>query len=130
VGKGWDKLGLHANLDHAGDRSGHLYAQSQISLNLFGGCVHGGMPLRPFDIGASGGLILTHDQRELPALFEPGKECLAFRNQDEMLALLDHVLAAPAEFNAIAQAGRRRVQAQHTWSHRISRLQEFLRQHP
>jgi spore maturation protein CgeB len=122
VGKGWEKMGLRANSEHAGDKSGTIYAQSQASLNLFGGCVHGGMPLRPFDIGASGGLIVTHYQRELPALFEVGRECVAFRDKDEMLATLDRIMGAPAEFNAIVQAGRRRVLAEHTWSHRVRKI--------
>lgn len=128
VGKGWDQLGLQAFAEHAGERSGMCYAQSRASLNLFGGCVHGGMPLRPFDIGASGGLIVTHYQRELPSLFEVGKECLAFRTADEMLALLDRIKTAPSEFNTVAQAGRRRVLAEHTWAHRMRRvLQEAER---
>jgi hypothetical protein len=122
IGKGWDKLGLRANMEHAGEKSGVIYGQSQVCLNLFGGCVHGGLPLRPYDIGASGGLIVTHDQRELAALFEPGKECLAFRSEGEMLALLEKVRQSPAEFNALARAGRQRVLAEHTWGHRIARL--------
>ncbi len=122
IGKGWEKLGLHANMEHAGDKSGVIYGQSQVCLNLFGGCVHGGLPLRPYDIGASGGLIVTHDQRELPGLFEPGKECLAFQCVGEMAAIIEKVRKAPAEFNEIARAGRRRVLAEHTWGQRIKRL--------
>ncbi len=122
IGKGWDKMGLHANMEHARDKSGVIYGQSLSSLNLFGGCVHGGMPLRPYDIGVSGGLILTHYQRELPSLFEDGRECLSFRTPEEMIAHIDHVRAAPREFNAIALAGRKRVLAQHTWTHRMKRL--------
>jgi len=127
IGKGWDKMGLRANSEHAGANSGPIYLQTQASLNLFGGCVHGGMPLRPFDIAASGGLILTHYQRELPALFEPGKECLAFRTKEEMVDLLGQVNARPAEFNKIALAGRRRVLAEHTWGHRVQRLLDGAR---
>lgn len=122
IGKGWDKLGLRANGDHAGANSGQIYASSKISLNLFGGCVHGGMPLRPFDIAASYGLNVTHFQRELPALFEPGKECLAFGNESEMLALIDRVLAAPREYESVVEAGYRRVQADHTWTHRLKKI--------
>ena len=128
IGKGWDKLPslhggyLRANMEHAEEKSGHVYAQSQICLNLFGGSVHGGLPLRPYDIGASGGLILTHDQRELPSLFEPGRECLAFRTPEEMCGMMDEVRASPARFNEIALAGRRRVLAEHTWEHRMERL--------
>lgn len=122
VGKGWDKLGLRANADHAGENTGPIYAQSKASLNLFGGCVHGGMPLRPFDIAAAHGLILSHMNRELPELFEPGKECLAFSTPDELCAALDRILAAPQQFDAIVQAGHTRVLAQHTWRHRMAKL--------
>jgi spore maturation protein CgeB len=109
-------------MEHAGDKSGVIYGQSQASLNLFGGCVHGGLPLRPYDIAVSGGLILTHDQRELPSLFEDGRECLSFRTPEQMIAQIDRVRAAPREFNAVALAGRRRVLADHTWAHRLRRL--------
>ncbi|HEY4329571.1 MAG TPA: glycosyltransferase [Phycisphaerae bacterium] len=126
IGKGWDMLGLRANAEHATNKSGVIYGQSHMSLNLFGGCVHGGMPLRPYDIGVSGGLIVTHDQRELPALFEPGKECLAFRAKEEMWEIMDRVQKAPAEFNKVALAGRKRVLAEHTWDHRIETLMKQL----
>jgi spore maturation protein CgeB len=126
IGKGWEQMGLRANSQHAGTGSGLVYAQSKASLNLFGGCVHGGMPLRPFDIGASGGLIATHYQRELPALFEVGKECVAFKDVEGMMECLERVLAAPAEFNAMALAGRRRVIAEHTWGHRVKRILQAM----
>jgi hypothetical protein len=128
IGKNWDKMGLRANSEHAGENSGMVYLQSQASLNLFGGCVHSGMPLRPFDIGASGGLIVTHFQRELPDLFEPGKECLAFHTKEEMIELLTRVHAHPAEFNDIALAGRRRVVATHTWGHRVQAILRAVEQ--
>ena len=129
IGRGWEKLGLRANMEHAADKSGVIYGQTHVSLNLFGGCVHGGMPLRPFDIGASGGLMVTHDQRELHGerpLFEPGKECLTFRGKEEMLAIIDQVCRAPGEFNQVALAGRKRVLAEHTWGHRVKALLEGI----
>ena len=122
IGKGWEALKLRANSEHALDKTGLVYGLSKASLNLSGGCVHGGMPLRPFDIAASSGLLLTHYQRELPELFEPGRECLAFRNAPEMLEHLDHILARPADYNGIAQAGRARVRAEHTWSRRVEKV--------
>ena len=85
------------------------------------------MPLRPFDIAACNGLILTHYQRELPSLFAPS-ECLAFRTQDEMLHMLDRILSHPADFNPIARAGHQRLLAQHTWSHRVEKLLNAARQ--
>ncbi|MGN6367716.1 MAG: glycosyltransferase family protein [Phycisphaerae bacterium] len=122
VGKGWQNLGLLSQSEHAKTDSGLYYRRSQASLNLFGGCVHGGMPLRPFDIAASSGLLLTHYNRELPALFEPNKECLAFRTQSEMLDQLDRLLSHPADFNPLPLAAHRRLLSHHTWSHRLHSL--------
>jgi len=123
IGPDWDQLGLTAKKSHSGipDSRFH-YAAAQASLNLFGGCVHGGMPLRPYEIACSGGLIFTQYQRELPNLYEPGKECVAFRNTDEMLDQLDRILTHPADFNAVVRAGMARTMAQHTWEHRMKRV--------
>ncbi len=128
IGNGWDKIGLTAQSRHAQEKSGYIYVNSQVSLNLFGGCVHGGMPLRPFDIAASSGLLVTHYQRELPGLFDVGKECLAFRNADEMIAAIDRVLAAPQEFEAMVAAGRQRVLTEHTWMHRMEYVLQAARE--
>ena len=70
---------------------------------------------------------MTHDQRELPDLFEPGKECLVFASAEEMVEQMERVRKSPAEFNAVAQAGRRRVLAEHTWGHRIRKLMDLLK---
>jgi spore maturation protein CgeB len=126
IGKGWEQLGLRANGEHAGDKSGQIYAQSRASLNLFGGCVHGGMPLRPFDITASGGVLVTHYQRELPGLFEEGKECVSFRDGAGMVEALGRIEREPARYTAMAEAGRRRTLAEHTWEKRMSRVMEAV----
>ncbi len=128
IGKGWEHLGLHAIAEHANVDTGSFYQRARASLNLFGGCVHGGMPLRPFDIAASGGLLLTHYARELPTLFEPGTECLSFRTRDEMCEHLSHAIKRPADFNPLALAGRQRALAHHTWSHRVPKMLEAARQ--
>jgi len=126
IGKGWNALGLRANMEHAGEKSGVIYGQSQISLNLFGGCVHGGLPLRPFDIAASSGLILTHNQRELASHFAHGAECVVFNNKSELVAQIDHIRSHPKAYNEICKAGRRKVLSYHTWRHRLDALVKEL----
>ena len=126
IGKGWNALGLRANMEHAGEKSGVIYGQSQLSLNLFGGCVHGGLPLRPFDIATSSGLILTHNQRELPDHFTPGSECVAFNSESDLIAKIDHIRSHPETYNNICKAGRQRVLSCHTWGHRIEVLTDEL----
>ena len=123
IGKGWDALGLTPRAAHSGvPKAAEYYANSQVSLNLFGGCVHGGMPLRPYEIAASHGLIVTQYTRELPDLFEPGKECVAFGNVGQMLIAVDHILSYPRDFNHMVHAARKRVVAQHSWEHRMGRV--------
>ncbi len=93
-------------------------------MNLYGGCVHGGMPLRPYEIASSNGLVFTHYNRELPQLFEPDKECVAFRNEEEMLQKLDRILASPREYDRVVQAGRRRAFQNHSWEKRMERIMQ------
>jgi hypothetical protein len=120
LGKKWENVGLKSQGVHSGVPGANLYyATHKVSLNLFGGCVHGGMPLRPYDIASANGLIFTHYNRELPDLFEPGKECIAFHNPADMHDQLDRVLASPAEFDPIVVAGHRRMKEHHTWEHRM-----------
>ena len=123
IGKGWERLGLKAAKEHSGvPGAKDYYVQSRASLNLFGGCVHGGMPLRPYEIAAAHGLLFTQYNRELPSLFEPGKECVAFRDESAMRAGLEKILAAPGEFDRVVEAGRRRVVAEHTWEKRLEAI--------
>jgi spore maturation protein CgeB len=98
------------------------YGSHKASLNLYGGCVHAGMPLRPYEIASSNGLIFTHYNRELPNLFEPDKECVAFRNETDMMEELDRILTQPAEYNHVVQAGRRRAFQAHTWENRMAKV--------
>lgn len=123
IGKNWDKLGLRPLAEHSGlPHAAQYYANSQLSLNLFGGCVHAGMPLRPFEIAASHGLIFTQFNRELPDLFDLDKECVSFDNQEQMVEKIDHILNHPSDFDGVVQAGRNRVIHDHTWDHRMATL--------
>ena len=123
IGKRWERSGLSAAKESViGPDAGVIYSATKLSLNLFGGCVHSGMPVRPFDIAASNGLIFTQYNRELPDLYEPGKECVAFRDFGEMNAALDEVLANPKAFNRMVRAGHRRTLKEHTWKHRLDTL--------
>lgn len=127
VGGNWDKVNLRAEKDHSGVPGAKTYyASHKASLNLYGGCVHGGMPLRPYEIAASNGLIFTHYNRELPNLFEPGKECVAFKNEAEMLDQLDRILTHPADYNRVVGAGRRRVIQEHNWENRMRTVMQAV----
>lgn len=129
IGTGWERLGLTPVKDHGGiPDSRAYYAKSQASMNLSGGCVHAGMPLRPYEIACSGGLLFTQYSRELPGLFEPGKECITFRNAEEMIDAWEKIRAAPSEFDSVVQAGKRRAIVEHTWEKRMARILDLAKE--
>jgi spore maturation protein CgeB len=80
------------------------------------------MPLRPFEICCSGGLLFTQYNRELPDMFEIGRECVAFRTNEEMLTQMDRIVKSPAEFDAVVAAGRNRTLKDHTWDKRVQTI--------
>ena len=102
-----------------------LYAKSQINLG-FGGvegheetyCLKG----RDFEIPISGGLYLTEYHPELERVYDLGKEIVAYRGFDDLLANIRHLLADPQGAEAIRQAGFRRARRDHTWEMRFDRL--------
>jgi spore maturation protein CgeB len=102
-----------------------LYAKSRINLG-FGGvegheetyCLKG----RDFEIPMSGGLYLTEDHPELRGVYDLGKEIMAYRGFDDLLANIRHLLADPHKAEAIRQAGFRRARRDHTWEMRFERL--------
>jgi spore maturation protein CgeB len=129
VGKNWERVGLAAQKEHSGiPAAKDYYATSQASLNLFGGSVHGGMPLRPYEIACSHGLLFTQYNRELPSLFEPERECVAFRNVEQMIEGLDRILSHPADFDRVAAAGYRRASTEHTWEDRMKKVLQAAKQ--
>ncbi|UCC29670.1 MAG: glycosyltransferase family 1 protein [Phycisphaerales bacterium] len=113
----WDRKILHQRMRRV-----------PICLNLMKGCLETGLNLRHFEVTAYGGFMLTYHTPELPAYFEIGKECDAFRDEEELLQKIHHYLNHPDERRAIAAAGQRRVLSQHLYSHRVTRLVELLQE--
>ncbi|MEJ7810329.1 MAG: glycosyltransferase [Gemmatimonadaceae bacterium] len=81
---------------------------------------------RTFHIPACGGFMLHERTDEVLALFEEGRDIACYRDADEMIARIDHYLAADDERRAIALAGHDTVTAAHSWDHRV---REILSRH-
>ncbi|MEK6534530.1 MAG: glycosyltransferase [Thermodesulfobacteriota bacterium] len=102
-----------------------LYSKSRINLG-FGGvegheetyCLKG----RDFEIPMSGGLYLTEYHPELERVYDLGKEIVTYRDFDDLLANIRHLLADPQRAEAIRQAGFRRARRDHTWEIRFERV--------
>ena len=129
LGTGWDRSDP---LPRAGGGFGPdpkvVTPQTRASLNVMDGAVHGGMPAGTCESACAGVLLLTQYNRELPHLFEPGRECVAFRTADEMLAAIERIESTPAEFDAVVDNARRRVLAEHTWEHRMARVLQLAKE--
>ena len=59
-------------------------------------------------------------------LFTAGRDYLLARDGREMTEHLGHLLAQPERAQALAQAGRQRIEEAHTCGHRVDELLELL----
>jgi len=77
-----------------------------------------------FGATACGSLLLTNDLagNGQNHLFTPGIHLLSFRGGEDLPGLVQHFLFDTTERERIAQAGRRHVHAQHTYSQRMTDL--------
>jgi hypothetical protein len=99
-----------------------MYSKSRINLG-FGG-VGGGDELvclkgRDFEIPMAGGLYLTQYNPELESVYELGREIVCYRDTDELVERVKHLLAHPDEAERIRAAGYNRAIGEHAWVHRF-----------
>lgn len=78
-----------------------------------------GLNQRSFEPQACGAMVLHDALEDIERCFEPGKEILVYRNTDELNELYEKVLSDKAWAQSIADAGYKRVMAEHTYQHRL-----------
>jgi hypothetical protein len=102
---------------------GHVYSQSRI---VFNNSLAGDVNMRVFEATASGALLVTDAVANgLEELFSIGRELITYADDAELWAKLDYYLSpgkGEAERAAVAAAGMRRAQAEHTYAHRAEKL--------
>ncbi len=103
------------------DRMGGIYARHKVSLNVHARVVREGTNMRTFECAGYGIPQLVEYRSGIENYFEPEKEILFFRNEDEMVAQLRMLLNNSAGAQAMADAAHRRSLAHHTYKHRIAR---------
>ncbi|MCC7518165.1 MAG: glycosyltransferase [Verrucomicrobiae bacterium] len=82
--------------------------------------------LRDLEAPMAGAAYLTERTEDLPHLFEEGKEVLAYRTADELVAQAERMLEDPALRRRLRREGRRRALAEHTWERRFRDLFRHL----
>ncbi len=75
--------------------------------------------LRDFEVPMSGGFYLVERMAELAEFFTEGKEIACYSNREELAEKIAHYLAHDDQREAVAQAGRNRALADHTWHKRF-----------
>ncbi|MCW1967592.1 MAG: glycosyltransferase [Anaerolineae bacterium] len=79
-----------------------------------------------FETTGVGTLLVTDWRDNLPQLFTPGSEVLAYRSPDEAAELIRYYLTHDTEREAIAAAGQRRTLGNYTYAHRARQLVEII----
>jgi glycosyltransferase involved in cell wall biosynthesis len=115
-GEGWDEHGIPSRGLIFGDDVLAALSSAQASVVFFrtaGG--HGLVKVGLFDFAAAGALVVTNRSAEVARSFAYGREILGFETTDDLLDVIERVLARPEEAERIRQAGRARVLRDHTW---------------
>jgi hypothetical protein len=122
-----DMYGLQTRGRVPDDEYVNLIRTTPICLDMVNGDNDSGLNLRHFETTAMGGFLLSHDQPELGELFEIGRECESFRNEQELLDKIRFYTTHRAERNRIAEAGQRRTLKCHLLRHRCESAIHWLR---
>lgn len=136
-GFGWPS----GKLDH--DEMVRVFSQSRVNLNLsnsstppntvrarvgrlLGRGPKGPQPAqikgRNFEVPGCGGFLLTERVPHLERYFELGSEIAVYDSTEDLVEQVGHWLEHEEERSAVAEAGYRRVLAEHTYDHRFDEI--------
>jgi hypothetical protein len=107
-----------------------LFAQSKIVLGVgtIGHCDDFyALKMRDFDGPMSGSCYVTHDNPDLRLVYKVGKEIVTYRTVNECIEKVRWYLSHEDERERVAQAGRARALADHTWEKRFRGVFEYLK---
>lgn len=130
-GSGWADKSLPANVAYLG----HVYTrdhnafncspQAVLSVNRESMARTGYSPAtRIFEAAGAGACLISDHWTGIELFLEPGSEVLVAHSGDEVAAEI--ATLTPGRARAIGAAARARVLAEHTYQHRVARLEELL----
>lgn len=106
----------------ANEAMGRIYARHRISLNIHAKVVRQGTNMRTFECAGYGIPQVVEHREQIEAYFEPGKEILCFRDEEEMMEQIRALLRDPMRASRMAEAARSRALAEHTYRHRVETI--------
>lgn len=99
-----------------------IFHNSEINLNTTAKTIRSGIPLRLWDIMASGGFVLTNFQSELPEYFESGIHLDTYASMEELLEKCNYYLSHDKQRKEIATNALEEIKSKHTYDIRIENL--------
>lgn len=99
-----------------------IFNASKININIVARNIRSGVPLRVFDVLASGGFLVTSYQNEIAELFENGKELVMFASEQELSELILYYLEHEDERMEIAKNGFKKVKEQFTYEMALNKI--------
>jgi spore maturation protein CgeB len=104
-----------------------VLARARVAVNRHGDIAEGyANNMRLFEATGVGALLATEAADNLPDLFEPGREVLAYEGASDLIDQVRHHLAHEDERRAVAAAGQRRTLRDHGYGARIATLAGML----
>jgi len=99
-----------------------IFHSSAINLNMTSKAIRSGIPLRLWDILASGGFVLSNFQTELAEYFEFGSHLDVYGSKEELLEKCHYYFSHEKQRKEIAQNGLEEIKQKHTYDIRIENL--------
>lgn len=99
-----------------------IFHSSNINLNTTSKSIRSGIPLRLWDIMASGGFVLSNFQSELPEYFESGIHLDTYASMGELLEKCDYYLSHEKQRKEIAANALEEIKSKHTYHIRVENL--------
>ena len=131
-GRGWEKLettykvgAAHRGLTLLPAAAvARAYRGAKIALNVHHAQMREGPNMRTFEIPSAGAFQLADYKPRMDDLFDIGTELAVYRDSDDLLTLIDRFLGDPLARRDITEAGRRRIERDHTYDVRMQELVE------
>lgn len=100
----------------------YVFHTSKINLNFTLPSIENGIPLRVFDVLASGGFLLTDYREALLKEFKDGTELVIFDGMTDLKEKATYYLKHEQERKRIAENGQKKVQQLHQYDIRLKKI--------
>lgn len=104
-----------------------FYRSCRVNFNTTAQQMKTGINQRVFDVPATGSFLITDYQLQLERHFIPGKEAVCYHAPEEIKELVSFYLENEKARNEIVRNARSRVEAEHTYQHRLQVMVSKMR---